>query len=133
MNTHSQQLIFVYNAKRGTEYKILDFLHKSLSPSTYQCDLCALTYGHFSMKQEWKSFIESLPLSVAFYYQEDLEEKWPGHPFPLPCALLVKEDIPELLIGPEDMKHMDLARLKAALKEKLNNKLKRPESYSSSL
>ena len=68
MNNISTQLIFVYNAKRGIDNKVLDFLHKSLSPSTYQCELCAMTYVHLSMKKEWKSFIESLPISVMFYY-----------------------------------------------------------------
>lgn len=119
MNKHPTQLIFVYNAKRGTGHKVLDFLHKSISPSTYQCDLCALTYGHFSMKEEWKGFIESLPLSVAFYYQEDLHERLPDIDYALPCVLLVKRNTPTLLISAADMKHMDLAQLKAVLKERV--------------
>lgn len=119
MNKYPTQLIFVYNAKRGTEHKVLDFLHKSISPSTYQCDLCALTYGHFSMKKEWKSFIESLPLSVAFYYQEDLHERLPDVDYALPCVLSVEKDSPKLLISAADMKGMDLAQLKAALQERV--------------
>lgn len=126
MNKPSTQLIFVYNAKRGADHQVLDFLHKSISPATYQCDLCALTYGHFSMKKEWKSFVESLPLSVAFYYQEDLQEHFPDMDYALPCVLLVEKDRPKLLISSADMKHMDLAQLKAALKEKVENELKKP-------
>jgi hypothetical protein len=125
MNKPSTQLIFVYNAQRGPAHKILDFLHKSISPATYQCDLCALTYGHFSMKKEWKSFIESLPLSAQFYYREDLQAHLPGSDYALPCVLLVKQDMPALLISAEEMKRMDLAQLKAALKERAEKELRR--------
>ncbi|MGI8952546.1 MAG: hypothetical protein ACR2FN_13295 [Chitinophagaceae bacterium] len=49
-------LIFVYNADADLFSTLTDFAHKILSPSTYQCKLCALTYGNISMKQEWKFF-----------------------------------------------------------------------------
>jgi hypothetical protein len=121
----SPQLIFVYNAQRGAAHKVLDFLHKSISPATYQCDLCALTYGHFSMKKEWKSFIESLPLSARFFYREDLQEYLPASDYALPCVLLVKQNTPTLLISAEEMKRMGLAQLKTALKERVENELRR--------
>ncbi len=66
-----QQLIFVYNADSGLFSSVTDFAHKIISPSTYQCQLCALTYGNFSMKQDWKSFIESLPIKTVFLYKDE--------------------------------------------------------------
>ena len=39
---------------------IKDGLHKVVSLSTYQCNLCALTYGTIRMKDEWKIYIENL-------------------------------------------------------------------------
>ena len=66
------------------------------------------------MKNEWKNFVESLPLSVVFYYQEDLHAPLPGLAYALPCVLLVDEGVPTLLINAADMKQMDLAQLKAS-------------------
>jgi hypothetical protein len=79
----------------------------------------------FSMKKEWKSFTESLPLSAQFYYREDLQEHLPGSDYALPCVLLVKQDTPTLLIRAEEMKRMDLAQLKAALRERIEKELRR--------
>ena len=66
-----QQLIFVYNADSGWFNSLTDAVHKMVSPSTYQCSLCALTYGNVSMKKEWREFIESLPFDVLFLYKDE--------------------------------------------------------------
>ncbi len=71
-----QQLIFVYNADSGLFSAVTDFAHKIISPSTYQCQLCALTYGNFSMKQDWKSFIESLPIKTVFLYKDKFVQQY---------------------------------------------------------
>jgi len=71
-----QQLIFVYNADSGLFNALSDFAHKILSPSSYQCQLCALTHGNFSMKQDWKSFIESLPIETVFLYKDKFVQQY---------------------------------------------------------
>jgi len=44
------QIIFVYNADSSLFANITDFAHKIVSPKTYSCNLCKLSYGKFSMK-----------------------------------------------------------------------------------
>jgi hypothetical protein len=68
-----EELLFVYNAKSDLFSTVTDFAHKILSQRSYQCQLCALTYGNFSIKQEWKSFIESLPMKTFFLHKENLK------------------------------------------------------------
>lgn len=70
------QLVFVYNAGSDLFSTVTDFAHKIFSPSTYQCQLCALTYDNFSMKQEWKSFIESLPMKTIFLHKDEFEKQY---------------------------------------------------------
>lgn len=70
------QLIFVYNANADLFSTITDFAHKILSPSTYACSLCALTYGNFSIKKEWESFIESLPIKTSFLHKDQFESAY---------------------------------------------------------
>ena len=71
-----QQLIFVYNADSGLLNSLNDFAHKILSRFTYPCQLCALTYGSFSMKQDWKSFLETLPFEIVFIHKDEFIQQY---------------------------------------------------------
>ena len=68
------ELIFIYNAKSGIVNEFLDFAHKIVSPSTYNCNLCALSYGNFTMKKKWSDFISSLPVRSTFTYKDKVSE-----------------------------------------------------------
>lgn len=72
------ELIFVYNAKSGLFNKAADFAHKIVSPQTYNCSLCSITYGNFSIHSEWADFIKSLNMPVKFLYKNDFEAKYPN-------------------------------------------------------
>jgi len=43
------ELILVNNAKNGVFNKAIDFAHKIVSPQTYECSLCSITYGNFTV------------------------------------------------------------------------------------
>ena len=64
------ELIFVYNAKSGVFNELIDFAHKIVSPETYDCNLCAISYGAFSMKKKWSTYIETLPFKSTFTYKD---------------------------------------------------------------
>jgi hypothetical protein len=59
---------------------IKDALHKSISPSTYACNLCGLTYGTIRMKSKWKKFIDNLKLPSKFYHLDEFFEMLKTHP-----------------------------------------------------
>ena len=101
------KLLFVYNANSSLGYQAFDFLHKIVSPATYQCSLCAITYGNFQIKKEWKEFLSSLPYEVEFWYKNDFVKKYPQK-LEFPCILLSKENSLQLLLGAADMQQMDL-------------------------
>lgn len=69
-----KELVFIYNADSGIFNSLTDFAHKIFSPSTYPCVLCSLTYGNFTMKREWKNFIESLPVKTSFVHKDEFEQ-----------------------------------------------------------
>ena len=60
MEEPKKELILVYNANSGFYNMIKDALHKSISPNTYSCNLCGLTFGTIRMKSKWKKFIKNL-------------------------------------------------------------------------
>jgi hypothetical protein len=67
-------LIFVYNANSDLSSKLLDYAHKVLRPSTYACELCALTHDHFGERSSWKNFKERTHVAMEFMYLRDFEE-----------------------------------------------------------
>tara|TARA_R110001632_G_scaffold76141_8_gene172869 strand:- start:936 stop:1310 length:375 start_codon:yes stop_codon:yes gene_type:complete len=90
-----QKLIFVYNAQSGKMNALLDTAHKIVSPSTYSCDLCALTFGSFRESEIWKDFREKSKVPMEFYHKNEFEKafasKW-----------LAKYTYPVLLIQNEN-------------------------------
>jgi len=73
------ELIFVYNANSGVFAGLKDLIHKSVSPKTYGCNLCGLTYGGASMKQEWREFLDSLPVKVIFLHKDEFAKQYPRY------------------------------------------------------
>lgn len=83
-----EKLIFVYNAKSGVVNTWMDIGHKILKPSSYECDLCALTYGSFREKRIWKNFKKEFEHPLEFYHKDEFlqkfESKWlPTYDFPI--------------------------------------------------
>jgi hypothetical protein len=70
-------LIFVYNADSTLYAQLTDAAHKLLSPETYQCNLCKITYSAVSMKQEWKEYLQTLPFKFHFMHRDEFHEKFP--------------------------------------------------------
>ena len=100
----STTLLFVYNAKSGLLHGAMDFVHKIVSPSTYACSLCGLTYGNLGMKKVWAAFVASLPLPVLFAYPDTWAE-YVDEPLTeaLPAAFLVTDRGARLLIPASDI------------------------------
>lgn len=73
MNT---KLIFVYNADGNIFSKVTDFAHKIISPATYSCNLCTLTYGNMGIKKEWADFIKNLQMEVEFLHKDEFLVKY---------------------------------------------------------
>ena len=62
---------FVYNANDDFFSMVGDFIHKSFSPKTYPCDLCALSYGTFYKKKKWANYLNSLDHEYTFIYKNE--------------------------------------------------------------
>lgn len=112
-------LLFVYNAQTGVFNKLTDLAHKIISPRTYACSLCALTYGKFNRKQEWTAYIKSLPLQVAFIYRNEWEFASVCNQYPL-VALQTHDNHLQVLIKAEELNQLKSLR---QLKDRLNQAL----------
>ncbi len=83
----TRTLIFIYNANGGLFSAMVDAAHKLVSPATYPCSLCAITYGAVSMRGEWKAYLKRLGHETRFYHRDDFARDWPGEAVTLPAIL----------------------------------------------
>jgi len=110
-----QKLIFIYNADSGLRNLIIDGAHKILSPSTYECKLCEITYGAFTENNVWKKFRTESDLQMEFLHKDEFKKQYAskfGHKFTFPIVLAEAENGLEVLINTVEMNQLrDAERL----------------------
>ncbi|WP_240782097.1 hypothetical protein [Qipengyuania sediminis] len=117
----ARELIIVYNADGGPFAALADMLHKAISPETYSCSLCAVTYGPVAMRGEWRRFLGGLLLAKRFFHRDDFAVAFPGLAISLP-AILLREgaDTPCVLVSAQELDAAsDLAALIALVRQRL--------------
>ncbi len=118
------KLIFVYNADSGVRNAILDSMHKVFSPSTYECNLCDITFGIVSENKIWKEFRQNSELDMEFLHKDEFARKYGSErkkEFVFPIALEEIEGKLNVLVSAEKMNTLKTAQeLIALIKEKTN-------------
>lgn len=123
--TKEKCLVFIYNADSGAINAIRDYFQKMLLPNTYECNLCAVTYGNLGMKQEWKKYVKELTkdISVEFLHRDEFEEYYPEIPEPkYPSAYYFKGKGHQLFISQLEMNSLETIE---ELEKLVNKKLKK--------
>ena len=117
------QLLFVYNADAGLFNTVTDIAHKLLSPSTYRCNLCALTHGTFQVREEWVAFLDTLEADCEFVHRDEFVKAHPGHAdAQLPAVLAKTSGGPVILIDAARLGSCgSLAELKLLITDRLRN------------
>lgn len=105
------KFLFVYNANSDQISVALDFMHKIISPSTYACALCAITYGNFGIKKEWEDFIKQLPVKSEFLHKDEFRKIFPEIRDELPAVYNSNNNEMKLIISAAEMHSMDLKAL----------------------
>lgn len=103
------KLIFVYNANSGKANAFLDGVHKIISPSSYNCNLCAITHNTFSEKKLWKAFRKEHDAQIRFFHKDEFlrtyRSKWLPK-FDFPTVLADENDTLTLLISSEELNEL---------------------------
>jgi hypothetical protein len=98
------ELIFIYNADGGIFSIVSDAVHKLISPQTYACSLCVITYGAVSMRTEWKRALDRLDQRTTFLHRDEFARAFPALEIALPAILLRRGDHPpHELIGADEL------------------------------
>lgn len=117
-----RKLIFVYNADSSLFNQVGDLIHKTISPKTYQCNLCGLTYSGVSMKGDWKDFINSLPIKAEFLHKDEFLKQFPNKKQSTFPVVFVRENdsLIELISTQEINQAKNLEELKKIVHEKVS-------------
>lgn len=118
----TERILFIYNADSGLFNTLTDIAHKLISPSTYQCDLCSITHGIFKERDQWRSFIETLPFEVLFFHRDEFGAQYDVDNLNIefPCLLREQEDRLSLLLSASDIASCDSVE---CLSKLIRNKL----------
>jgi hypothetical protein len=103
MSEMEKKLILVYNADSGIINSVTDYFHKIVKPSTYQCNLCALTYDNFGMISIWKDFANDLSVDVEFLHKDEFEKEYKFEKVEFPSGFLKKGVDVDLLISADEI------------------------------
>ena len=86
------KLVFVYNADSGVFNTLSDIAHKLLSPGTYECNLCNLTHGYFTAREEWTTFLHDLEAEIEFLHRDEFVKRSPDSQVEFPAIFVHSKD-----------------------------------------
>ncbi len=100
------KLVFIYNADSGFLNAVLDSVRKTVSPSSYPCSLCAITYGLVRMEPVWKRYLDQLPIKTIFLHRDEVSAVYPEMQLQLPTILLDRDDVIKILVAAPELDQM---------------------------
>ena len=102
------KITFVYNANSGKVNTWMDIGHKLISPDTYSCNLCSITHGIFTERDEWKKYREECNIDLEFLHKNEFEEKYKDADYEYPIILKsAGGDQFEVLVTTEEINKLD--------------------------
>lgn len=121
MTSRTSTLIFIYNADGGVLDALGDMVHKIVSPATYPCSLCALTYSPVAMRGAWRRFLKRLGLPTLFLYRDEFRGELDRRDLALPAVLLGGDgEQPEIFVSAQELAALpDLAALMALIETRI--------------
>lgn len=118
-----KKLVFVYNARSGYGNSLLGSAHKIVSPSTYGCRLCSLTYGLVRERTEWTRFREDSPIPMSFLHKDEFQTAYAskfGAKFTFPIILAETGGELEVLVNTAELNAIeDTGRLIGLLRSRM--------------
>jgi len=125
MDKNAHKLIFVYNADSSVFSLVSDAVKKVVTPSKYECNLCMVTYGAISMKDEWKEFLDALPFEKEFLHRDEFHKQHPElKSTKLPTIFISQNNTLNQLVSADDINtKKDVEDLKELLIGRIRKKI----------
>ena len=85
-----RRLLFVYGNDSGLVNGLVHYVHKIVSPSTYDCRLCGLSYGPLGQRAAWAEALSSLGIKSEFLHRDEMIARYGHDQPPLPAVFTVE-------------------------------------------
>ena len=88
---------------------VIDSMHKVISPKTYDCNLCDITFGVFTENKIWKKFREATQFEMEFLHKDEFKKQYAskfGYKFSYPIILATTENDLEVFVGTNELNAM---------------------------
>lgn len=122
MTKNKDKLIFVYNADSSVFSRVSGTIKKVVTPSKYECNLCMVTHGAVSMKDEWREFLDALPFEKEFLHRDEFQKQYPElESTKLPAIFISQNNTLSLLVSSDDI---NMQKNIIGLKNIINGKIK---------
>src|SRR5690606_16617452 len=119
------KLIFIYNANSGKLNSVIDSAHKILSPKTYNCNLCALTFDTVSENRQWRKFRETSNIEMDFLHMDEFKKSYAskfGYKFTFPIVLIENNNELEVFITAEKINELkSVGELVGEIEDRVRN------------
>ena len=105
----TKKFVFIYNAASGLRNALLDSAHKIISPKTYSCRLCDITFGVFKEHTVWKNFRKTNGLEMEFLHKDEFQKQYAskfGYAYTFPIVLVQSDYDLEVLITTEELNEL---------------------------
>ena len=104
---------------------MLGSAHKIISPSTYNCRLCSLTYGMVRERAEWKRFCEQSKIPMSFLHKDEFLTAYAskfGAKYTFPIVLAETGEELEILVNTAELNAIeDTGRLIGLIRSRLRS------------
>jgi hypothetical protein len=111
-------LVFVYGVDGGLANDIVGTIHKIVSPGTYVCNLCKLTYGPLGQRAAWTQALKELPHPTRFVHRAEFVAE--HGPADLPAIYVERDGKLDLLVPNAELQAVpDLDALIALVRTKV--------------
>jgi hypothetical protein len=92
-----KSVLFVYAVDGGLLSMLKDYAHKIVSPKTYLCKLCSLTYGPLGKAPAWSKLLRDLPVEAKFLHRNEVRRNGLGN-----------AELPAVFVEHADGSHQEL-------------------------
>ncbi len=100
---------------------VMDLAKKTVSPKTYPCKLCMVTYSGATMNKLWKQYVANLGIRAVFMHKNEFVKTYPKVGIEFPAILLKTDKTIKMLLSVDDFKEIkDLPDLMSTLNDKLS-------------
>jgi hypothetical protein len=101
---HPDRIILVYNEGSGLFDAVTGWSHKLLSPETYQCALCRVTFGLTGMLVAWKNYLERQSFPMTHLHRDEFRAQFPEQAATaLPVILADRAGRTEVLLSAKEI------------------------------